>query len=233
MDTLGSRIKYVRGKESQESFANSIGVSKGSLGGYERDENSPSADAVLKICSKANISAEWLLQGSGPMTRGEAPVNGKAYPVHTEAGVDIIEAEKTSIVLIPMVEAVLSAGNGSLETAASSERKYSFREDFLRRKGDHKQMVLMRVAGDSMEPEIKDGDVVLIDQSQKRLRPNDIFAVAFEEMIYVKRVNAMPGKIILSSDNSELYPPFEVDTAGDLEESLRIIGRVIWLCREK
>lgn len=65
MNTLGNRIKYIRGKESQESFAAKIGVSKGSLGGYERDENSPSADAILKICSTANISAEWLLTGQG------------------------------------------------------------------------------------------------------------------------------------------------------------------------
>ena len=71
MDTLGKRIRFLRNKESQESFASRIGVSKGSIGGYERDENSPSADVILKICSSDNILVEWLMTGKGPMRQGE------------------------------------------------------------------------------------------------------------------------------------------------------------------
>lgn len=73
MNTLGKRIKFVRGSETQESFAARIGVGKGSIGGYERDENSPSAEAILKMCSGANISVEWLMTGNGPMRPGEQP----------------------------------------------------------------------------------------------------------------------------------------------------------------
>jgi len=43
--------------------------------------------------------------------------------------------------------------------------------------------------------------------------------------------NATPGKLILSSIN-EAYPPLEVDTRGNLEHSVRIIGRCVWSCRE-
>jgi transcriptional regulator with XRE-family HTH domain len=67
MNTLGERIRHIRGTETQETFAARIGVSKGSLGGYERNENSPSSDVILKICSGANISVEWLMTGAGPM----------------------------------------------------------------------------------------------------------------------------------------------------------------------
>jgi transcriptional regulator with XRE-family HTH domain len=67
MDTLGSRIKHIRGRESQEAFAARVGISKGAIGGYERDENSPSAEAVLKICRSDNISVEWLMTGEGVM----------------------------------------------------------------------------------------------------------------------------------------------------------------------
>lgn len=65
MKTLGSRIRFVRGALSQEVFAAKLGVSKGSLGGYERDENLPNSDIVLKICQETGVSAEWLLQGEG------------------------------------------------------------------------------------------------------------------------------------------------------------------------
>lgn len=67
MNTLGSRIKKARGKVSQEAFAREIEVSKGSLGFYERDENLPNTNVVLKICSVTGVLLEWLLMGSGPM----------------------------------------------------------------------------------------------------------------------------------------------------------------------
>lgn len=66
MKTLGSRIRFARGALSQEVFAAKIGVSKGSLGGYERDENLPNTDVVLKICHETGTSVQWLLLGEGP-----------------------------------------------------------------------------------------------------------------------------------------------------------------------
>lgn len=67
MDTLGARIRFARGKSSQDAFSALIGVSKGSLGGYERNENLPNTDVVLNICRQTNFSVEWLLTGQGPM----------------------------------------------------------------------------------------------------------------------------------------------------------------------
>ncbi|WP_206215317.1 helix-turn-helix transcriptional regulator [Desulfovibrio sp. ZJ200] len=72
-DTLGARIRLARGKTSQGVFAALIGVSKGSLGGYERDENLPNTDVALKICQKTGFSVEWLLSGRGPLRAPAAP----------------------------------------------------------------------------------------------------------------------------------------------------------------
>ena len=225
MNTLGKRIRVARGPKSQEDFAKMVGISKGSLGFYERDENLPNSEVILKICSEGDCPIEWLLTGKDP---GE---HGSSYPVRSEGNIEVIEASTADIILIPMVEAKLSAGHGSFETSDKSERKYSFRRDFLARKGNHKEMVLMRVSGDSMEPEIKDGDVVLLDQSQKSPLPGRIYAVGVEDMVYLKRIDAQPGKLILYSDNAA-YKPLEIDTRGDMEHQARIIGRAIWWCRE-
>ena len=133
--------------------------------------------------------------------------------------------------MIPMVEAVLSAGGGSFETGATIGRGYAFRRDFIQRKGNPDNMVLMRVAGDSMEPEILSGDVVLIDQGKTRIVPGHMFAVGFEEAIYLKRIDIMPGKAILKSANPA-YPPMELDIRGQLSDQFRVIGRVLWSGRE-
>ncbi len=77
MTTLGERIKSVRGSISQEAFSRELGISKGSLGFYERNENLPNTDVVLKICSKTGVRLEWLLTGDGPM-RDASGVSGNA-----------------------------------------------------------------------------------------------------------------------------------------------------------
>lgn len=69
-------------------------------------------------------------------------------------------------------------------------------------------MVLLRVSGDSMQPRIMHNDVVLIDQSQNVPVPGRIYAVGVEDMVYLKIVNAVPGRLILSSSNA-LYAPIE------------------------
>lgn len=80
MDTLGARIRLARGKTSQGAFAALIGVSKGSLGGYERDENLPNTDVALKICQQTGFSVEWLLSGRGPLRADAAPCPHESGP---------------------------------------------------------------------------------------------------------------------------------------------------------
>ena len=92
-------------------------------------------------------------------------------------------------------------------------------------------MVLLRVSGDSMQPDIRHNDVVLIDQGQREPRPGRIYAVSVEDMIYLKIVNAMPGKLILSSANPA-YAPIEADTRDQLGDLVHIIGRAVWVGRE-
>ena len=59
-----------------------------------------------------------------------------------------------------------------------------------------------------------------------------IFAVGFEEAIYLKRIDMLPGKVILKSVNEECYPPVELSVSGDLGEQFRVIGQVLWSGRE-
>ena len=80
MDTLGARIRLARGNTSQGAFAALIGVSKGSLGGYERDENLPNTDVALKICQQTGFSVEWLLSGRGPMRADAASCPQESGP---------------------------------------------------------------------------------------------------------------------------------------------------------
>ena len=80
MSTLGERIKSARGAASQEVFSRELNISKGSLGFYERNENLPNSDVILKICSKTGVNLAWLLMGEGPMRPAENAEKGASLP---------------------------------------------------------------------------------------------------------------------------------------------------------
>ncbi|WP_027188694.1 LexA family transcriptional regulator [Desulfovibrio cuneatus] len=226
------RLMLATNARSEAALAAAIGISHQAVYNARNKGSVPPA-WVFEVAKRFAVSTDWLFFGTGEMQpEVYSPIHpAPIVPAQSVNTLAVINCHDCEITLVPMVEAVLSAGGGSFETGGVTDRRYAFRSDFLQRKGQASQMVLMRVAGDSMEPEIKDSDVVLIDQSNKRLLPNGIYAVAVEDMVYLKRVNALPGKIILTSYN-ELYAPIEVETNGDLEDSVRIIGRVVWWCRE-
>ena len=58
---LGDRIKKVRGKKSQDVFANEIGISRGALSYYENGERQPDAEIIYKICELCKVSSDYLL----------------------------------------------------------------------------------------------------------------------------------------------------------------------------
>lgn len=51
-------------------------------------------------------------------------------------------------------------------------------------------MVFMHVMGDSMEPFIQDGDMVLVDQAQNQPARHGVYAVGFEDAIMLSGLNA-------------------------------------------
>lgn len=223
------RIFEVIGSDSDSALARALGIQPPSVAGARKRKLIP-GQWIEKIALDYNICADWLLFGRGPM-RPEAPVQEDKVAELRKKTDELLKRTDDEIIMIPMVEAVLSAGGGSFETCSMTGRGYAFRRDFILRKGKPKDMVLMRVAGDSMEPEILSGDVVLIDQGKTRIVPGHMFAVGFEEAIYLKRIDIIPGKAILKSANPA-YPPMELDIRGQLSDQFRVIGRVLWSGRE-
>lgn len=223
---IGQRIIEIRQNTPRKTFATRVGIVENTLRNYEKGLSLPNSDVISKICTKFNISPIWLLDGTGDMYCTNT--NTLQEPATLPQGISL--ADK-NLIFIPMVEATLSAGGGSFETGADHQYLYPFKRDFLERKGNPKNMVLMRVAGDSMQPEILDNDMVLLDQSKKEIIPGRIFAVGFEDCIYLKRIDLLPGKVILKSSNPE-YPPVELDIREDMSSLFRVIGKVLWAGRE-
>lgn len=215
------RLLTASASKNDSELARALGIKPQSVNGARKRGEIPPA-WIQSCAEKTGISSDWLFFGRGPMRLSDE------LPAQQP---EKLRSCDVDLILIPMVEARLSAGQGSLQTGGNSERSYAFRSDFLHRKGNPQDMVLMRVEGDSMQPEIMHNDVVLIDQSKTQIRLGRIFAVGFEEAIYLKRIDMLPGKVILKSANPA-YPPVELDIRDQQGDSFRVIGQVLWSGRE-
>jgi len=87
----------------------------------------------------------------------------------------------------------------------------------------------MTAKGDSMEPTIRDGDVLLVDTSIDRVRDNALYIIVFEGLVFVKRIHIkLSGAVLLISDNDR-YPAEEI--TPDAAVRLHVAGRVVWFGR--
>ena len=62
-ETVGHRIRKIRGSLSQVEFAAKIGVNKNLVGKYERDENIPGGDILTRMHEALCVDITWLLTG--------------------------------------------------------------------------------------------------------------------------------------------------------------------------
>lgn len=69
METLGERLYYARKKKgyTQDSLAESIGVSRGVIFNLEKNKTVPQAIVLNAICQTLNINKTWLTNGMGEM----------------------------------------------------------------------------------------------------------------------------------------------------------------------
>ena len=134
---------------------------------------------------------------------------------------------------IPIWPSEISAGGGAFECEHSEGQQESlaFKEAWLRQKGNPREMHLMKVSGDSMEPLIYNKDIVLIDRSQKGITAGGIYAVAVQGLVYLKRLEATLEGFLLLSENPH-HPPMVVDTREQLADTVQIIGRALWVGHE-
>lgn len=202
------RIFEATGISSQTELASILGINRSAIT-QARNKNAVPDKWILRLYRVFGVNPNWIETGTGP--------------VFLKSGGDSVFKN------IPKVRARLSAGSGSFEVGAEIEGYYAFRKDWLSTKGNINQMVLMNIFGNSMEPELKDGDTILIDESQKDILAGAVYAIGVEDTIMVKRLEKHPNKLVLISDNKDYSPIY-------LNEheigNIRVIGKVIWICRE-
>jgi phage repressor protein C with HTH and peptisase S24 domain len=92
---------------------------------------------------------------------------------------------------------------------------------------DPARLSLLPARGDSMLPLIHDGDMMLVDEADRRLGARgNVYVIRLDGALIVKRVSVKGGQATIASDNAD-YPPIAPRPANQVE----IVGRVVWLSR--
>jgi phage repressor protein C with HTH and peptisase S24 domain len=204
------RVFDATGMSSQTELAAALKINRSAIS-QARNKDSIPENWILRLYRMFGLNPDWLESGAGEQYLKPPPGND------------------TEFKNIPKVKARLSAGGGSFEVGSEIQGYYAFQKEWLQSKGNPGRMVLMDIFGNSMEPELKDGDTVLIDESQKDIISGAVFAVGVEDTIMVKRIEKHPSALVLLSDNRDYTPVRLRSGEGD---GVRIIGRVIWVGRE-
>lgn len=145
---------------------------------------------------------------------------------------EIVSMGGDSWVLLPVYDTQASAGPGAEIDRETVIHRIAFREEWVRTvtHAPIKDLAVIAVDGDSMEPTLRQGDTVLVDFGQRRPQRKDgIYVIRTDGGLQVKRlqVELASGHLSILSDN-KVYE----SQHGVRPEDLAVVGRVIWLGRQ-
>jgi len=204
------RLQKAMGTTSQYALAKLSGVPQPTinriLGG-----NSPKVETLEKLALALGVKASWLAVGE------DTPMPALSSSTQLQ---------------IPILDVEASGGMGFLNGTELVNDHMTVEKSYLGEFGlptDNLKIITIR--GDSMEPELTTGDLVLVHHVTIPMEKmhDGMFVVLIDDLLFIKRLQRLPGKRIkVISSNRDAYDPFTVDAVD-----LSIIGRVVFAWRGK
>lgn len=250
---LGDKIKQFRLKKklTMQQLADLSGKSKGYISMLEKGINpqtqkpiEPSLEAIQSIAKSLNVDLEDLISDTEDVIRLPKLNNplvekitnairklnkdnqSKTYQytknlLHfqnrtvQEVSIKYKSKELTEILVTEKVAAGVGYSYGNNEVTSF----YTDREDLMR------YDMATRVFGDSMEPELSDGDIILLKQGYDNVN-GDIYVVDFDGKSYVKKLYNDGNRFVLKSINKK-YSDIIIYTSDIQDTYFNIVGKVV------
>lgn len=192
--TLASRIRESRLAKSweQSRLAAKLDIATRTLQRWEKGEQVPDSNYLVRIARATGVSSHWLLTGEGE----------KFMPQHRESNVYALPTgrlRKVNLVSLPLLASVPGGAPGLI-----------FHPDYVERYitvDDVKdpQAFALEVKGNSMAPRIEDGDTIVVSPKLEP-RSGDICVVRVNDEDTVKRVKLEDQTVYLIPLNPEYEP---------------------------
>ncbi len=155
----------------------------------------------------------------------QPPARPQSKPVPAECLSDP-KTPEASVTRLRFAGDVRAAADAGEEVFEETEMSITIPSEALPTGLDPDTCIALRVEGDSMEPNIRSGDILVIDQSDREPLEGRAYVVRSATGLIIKRLRQEAGAWIMASDNPD-FPPRPM--AGED----RILGRVLWFGPEK
>ncbi len=155
---------------------------------------------IMQFLAKRNISINWFFFNQLPES--------------------LIEPTSNYIILKYQKNINVTAGSGGINYELNPEPLIIDKQllDYIN--SSYKYTEVIKVFGDSMEPDIKDGSLIFLDTSKKEIDNKSIYVINTPEGLFIKRLNIDNDKVILKSTNH-----FFSDIKLNIND-INIIGKV-------
>lgn len=225
---------------SGDALARKSGVPRRTLENYLSGRSEPKASGLAAIAKAVDVSLDWLILGEGPMHAAAVEMyattrrGAEAAVADNSNLADLrrqVEGIGNGFVLVPRYSVEASAGPGALTSEENVIDHMAFQEGWVRRvlRADPRKLALISAVGDSMEPTIRAGDLLLVDTGVNEVIDDAIYVIAMDGHLMVKRLQRFfNGAVSVKSDNAAY-----VEQTLNAEEAgyARIAGRVRWIGR--
>ena len=206
LETLYDRIKVLRNNMgySQEQLALKVGYAdKTSIAKIEAGKVDLSQSKIIAFAKALNTTTAFLMDGNENPT-DSSQIKGVIIPVlgSVAAGIPI-----------EMVENIIDTEEITQEMAATGS------------------FFGLRIKGDSMEPKISDGDIVIVRQQEDAESGDIVIACINGDEATCKRLRKYKDGIELISNNPS-YKPMFFSNKDISEKPVTILGRVVELRRK-
>lgn len=204
MATTSERIKEAMEllNMKQADLVERTGISKGALSSYISGRYLPKQTNIYLIAKALNVNEAWLMGSDVPMNRTTSS---------RSSGVKInVLGRVAAGIPIEAVEEIIDQEEITEELA----RTGSF--------------FGLQIKGNSMEPRICEGDVVIVRQQDDAESGDVVIALINGDDAVCKRLRKYRDGIELISNNPS-YEPMYFDNDEILKKPVRIIGKVIEL----
>lgn len=200
------RVKYLckKNKISQQKLSELLGYGLRNLETKISRNSLPNIEEVKKMTEIFSVPYEMIVDGEGIGSYALMPKDKSKF-------------------FVPVLNQKLSAGYGQYLQEEPQVIGYMEVPRYLKQFGEN--LALLYVDGDSMEPTLRRGDLVLCDSCG--YSDEGLYAIMRDGDGYVKRVYKDSGKFIIKSDNP-LYPTKEEPQDS---QCLGIVGRVHYVLK--
>lgn len=230
-DTVWERVKQVTGWQKDNQLASFLEVQPGTVSGARQRDSFP-IQWAFKIGQEYQCNTDWLMTGDGnKLAGGIVEKDGSSPAVVAEPAVPYTTKANDEYVHIPRYDVEASAGGGAVVHNEQVVDYLSFRKEWVRNTlgVSIQDLALISVIGDSMEPTLSEGDVVLLDMTTRSVLDGSIYALQLNGGLLVKRIQRkLDGSVVVKSDNAR----YDTEVVSeDKADRLKIIGRVVWVGR--